>query len=248
LEEEINNALSSFIEETKPDIIHTHNMHYFSEVHIRILEGLAKKKGIPLILTAHNVWDDILFLELIHKIDWSHIIAVSHFIKREIIGVGIDDTRITVIHHGVDEDKFNPGLKSDSILKKFPRLKGRKIIFHPARIGLAKGCDTSIKAINLVREDYPDVMLVLAGSKNIIDWGLTQQKDIAYLVSLIKHFNLCALIVLMIITISCHTDQFLTYHASSLTRCSKLVPLRPLTCHNPVIPGVPLSRSMCHEL
>jgi glycosyltransferase involved in cell wall biosynthesis len=33
-------------------------------------------------------------------------------------------------------------------------------------------------------------MLVLAGAKNIIDWGETQQKDIAYLVRLIKHFNL----------------------------------------------------------
>jgi len=33
-------------------------------------------------------------------------------------------------------------------------------------------------------------MLVLAGSKNIIDWGDTQQKDIAYLVDLIKHFNM----------------------------------------------------------
>ena len=64
------------------------------------------------------------------------------------------------------------------------------MIFHPARIGLAKGCDTSIKAISLVKERYPDIILVLAGAKNIIDWGGTQQKDIAYLVSLIKHFNL----------------------------------------------------------
>ena len=31
---------------------------------------------------------------------------------------------------------------------------------------------------------------MLAGSKNIIDWGDTQQKDIAYLVSLIKHFKM----------------------------------------------------------
>jgi len=33
-------------------------------------------------------------------------------------------------------------------------------------------------------------MLVLAGSKNIIDWEGTQQKDIAYLVDLIKHFGM----------------------------------------------------------
>lgn len=190
LKDEVAEVFSSFFEETKPDIVHVHNMHYFSQIHIGALEALSKKRGIPLILTAHNVWDDILFLELTHKINWAHIIAVSHFIKKEIIGIGIDDTKITVVHHGVDQNKFTPGVNTTAILKKYPQLKGRRIIFHPARIGLAKGCDTSIKAINIVKQMAPDVILVLAGSKNIVDWGDTQQKDIAYLVSLVKHFNM----------------------------------------------------------
>ena len=190
LEEDIENVFSSFIEEAKPDILHAHNMHYFSKTHAKILEKLAKSKGIPLILTAHNVWDDILFLELTHKIAWSHIIAVSHYIKKEIIGIGVDDRKITVIHHGVDQEKFSPSIKPSKILKRFPRLKDKKIIFHPARLGLAKGCDISIKAVNLVREKYPDIILVLAGSKNIIDWDQMQQKDIAYMVNLIRHFKL----------------------------------------------------------
>ncbi|KPK38799.1 MAG: hypothetical protein AMJ78_09490, partial [Omnitrophica WOR_2 bacterium SM23_29] len=115
---------------------------------------------------------------------------VSHFIKKEIMGIGVDDRKITVIHHGIDQKKFNPKINTTKILKKYPQLKNKKVIFHPARIGLAKGCDISIKAINLVKQKYPDVILVLAGSKNIIDWGATQQKDIAYLVGLIKHFKL----------------------------------------------------------
>ena len=190
LDDEINSVFTSFIDETKPDILHLHNMHYFSKVHIHTLERLSKERGIPLILTAHNVWDDVLFLELTHKIDWTHIIAVSHFIKKEIIGIGIDDTRITVVHHGVDQNRFKPGVATSKILKKYPQLKGKKIIFHPARIGLAKGCDISIKAVNIVKDMAPNAMLVLAGSKNIIDWGATQQKDIAYLVGLVKHFNM----------------------------------------------------------
>jgi len=190
LEDETYEVFSSFLKETKPDIIHAHNMHYFSEVHARIIEDLAKKRGSPLILTAHNTWDDLTFLELTHKIDWVHIIAVSHFIKKEIMGIGIDDRKITVIHHGIDQDKFKPEVDTTEIFKKYPLLKGKRVIFHPARIGLAKGADTSIKAINLVRERFPEVILVLAGSRNIIDWGETQQKDIAYLVSLIRHFKL----------------------------------------------------------
>ena len=190
LEEEVHQVFKTFLETTKADIIHAHNMHYFSPVHAHTLAALAKEKGIPVIMTAHNVWDDVLFMDLTQKVEWTHIIAVSHFIKKEIIGIGVDDRKITVIHHGIDEDKFNPSVNPKNILKKYPQLKGKKVIFHPARIGMAKGCDVSIKAINLVKRIHPDVMLVLAGSKNIVAWVGTQQKDIAYFMKLIKHFDL----------------------------------------------------------
>lgn len=190
LEQEINEVFSSFFKETQPDIVHAHNMHYFSPVHTHTLEQLCKKRKIPFVLTAHNVWDDLLFMDLTQKVDWAHIIAVSHFIKKEIIGIGIDDTKITVIHHGIDQERFKPDIDTAQILKKYPQLAGRRIIFHPARIGLAKGCDTSIKAMNIVHQMDAEVFLVLAGSKNIVDWGETQQKDIAFLVGLVKHFNM----------------------------------------------------------
>ena len=190
IEDEVTKVFSSFFETVKPDVIHAHNMHYFSQVHARVLERLAKERNVPIILTAHNVWDDILYLELTHKINWSHIIAVSHFIKKEIIGIGVDDTSITTVHHGVDQDKFTAGVDTQHILQKYPQLKGKRVIFHPARIGLAKGCDTSIKAMSIVKQAIPNTILVLAGSKNIIDWGETQAKDIAYMVNLIKHFDM----------------------------------------------------------
>ena len=57
-------------------------------------------------------------------------------------------------------------------------------------MGLAKGCDVSIKALNLVKKQFPDIMLVLAGTKNIVDWGGTHQKDIAYMINLVKIFGL----------------------------------------------------------
>ena len=190
LEDELSRTFSDFFEKTKPHIIHAHNMHYFSEVHTAMLEEFAKKYKAKLILTAHNVWDDLLFLELTHNIGWDHIIAVSHFIRNELISVGVDYNKVTTVHHGVDQNRFKPGISCDKILEKYPQLRDRPVVFHPARIGLAKGCDISIKAINLVRKKHPQAILVLAGSKNIIDWGATQQKDIAYMVNLIKHFKL----------------------------------------------------------
>ncbi|MDP8266285.1 MAG: glycosyltransferase family 4 protein [Candidatus Aceula meridiana] len=187
---EVSRVFKKFIDKNKPDVLHVHNMNYFSKAHIKALERLALKHGIPLFLTAHNAWDDVQFLELTSTIQWSHIIAVSHFIAKELNGIGCDHNLVTTIHHGVDEEVFSPKANTSKILKKYPQLKGKRIIFHPARMGLAKGCDVSIKALRTVKRKYPNVMLVLAGTKNIIDWGDTQQKDIAYMVQLVEKFGL----------------------------------------------------------
>lgn len=190
LEKKISKTYNDFFDKINPDIIHVHNMHYFSEPHAEILEDISLQRGIPLILTAHNVWNDTLFLELTREIKWSHIIAVSHYIKKELIGAGIDERKVTVVHHGVDTKIFRPNIKPANILKKHPKLKNRRIVFHPARMGLSKGCDVSIKAIRLVKELFPDVLLVMTGSSNIIDWALSQKKDLAYFADLIRFFDL----------------------------------------------------------
>lgn len=190
ISEEVRAVFNNFIEETKPDCIHVHNMHYFSKIHALAIQEIGTKKGIPLILTAHNVWDDNLFLDLTKNIKWSHIIAVSHFIKREIIGTGYNHKNITVIHHGIDQDIYSPKVDAQPVFKKYPMLREKKVIFHPARMGLAKGCDVSIKALRIIKERFPDVVLVLAGTKNIIDWVQSQQKDIAYMVNLVEFLGL----------------------------------------------------------
>jgi glycosyltransferase involved in cell wall biosynthesis len=180
----------SHLKKDKPQIIHTHNMHYFSPDHIKILEEIAGELKAALILTAHNYWDEPLFLDLTLNIKWSHVVAISHFIKREFTGVGFPEDKITVVHHGIDIEKFSLKAAKEKVMKKYPKLKGKKVVFHPARMGLAKGCDTTVKAFKIVAEAVPDAFLVLAGTKNILDWGETQQKDIAFIVRLINTFNL----------------------------------------------------------
>jgi len=48
----------------------------------------------------------------------------------------------------------------------------------------------SIKALRIIKQRFPDVVLALAGTKNIIDWTHSHQKDIAYMVSLVKFLKL----------------------------------------------------------
>ncbi|MBU0502069.1 MAG: glycosyltransferase family 4 protein [bacterium] len=191
VDDNVHDITYQFLDKTRPDVIHVHNMHYFSRYHIRTVEHYALTHKIPLVLTAHNIWTDKLFLDLTCKVAWDKIISISDYITREMVAVGVPESKIATLWHGIDSRKFSPGKPAAKIFKDYPILKGKKrIIFHPARMGLAKGCDITICAFKLVKEKFPDAFLLMSGSGNIIDWGLSQNKDIAYFMSLIKHLGL----------------------------------------------------------
>ena len=180
-----------YLNKAKPDVIHVHNMHFFSRYHIRTVEDYAIKHQIPLILTAHNSWNEKIFLDLTCKIAWDKIVSISKYITRELMAIGVPEEKIATLWHGIDSRQFSSREPSKKILEDHPVLKGKKnIVFHPARMGLAKGCDITIEAFRLVKEEIKDAFLLMSGSGNIIDWGLSQNKDIAFFMSLIKHLGL----------------------------------------------------------
>ena len=182
----VERAISTFLDETKPDIIHAHNLHYFTRIHPEVLAAEAERRDIPLVLTAHNMWDEGICLDLTARFPWDHIIAVSHFIKKELMGAGVEDEKITVIHHGIDTDKFKKVKDLEPLYQKYPNCKDRRVIFHPARISLGKGGDISIKAAALVKRRFPDILLVLAGSGHKIDWDEAMPGDMAFISELVK--------------------------------------------------------------
>jgi glycosyltransferase involved in cell wall biosynthesis len=239
LEPDIEGLFTERLDEFTPDVVHVHNMHYFSEPHARILQRLCKERHIPLVLTAHNVWDDTLFLRLTRDIDWSHIIAVSHYIRMELHGVGIDDRRTTTIHHGINIAPFSHNRRSQLVLRKYPQLKNRKVVFHPARIGIAKGCDVTIKAMRVVVDRLPEAMLILAGSKNIIDWSVTQEKDIAYFIDLIRTLDLEKHVLIDVFPIEAMPDMYsvsdVVVYPSSVAEPFGLTMLEAFAARRPIV-------------
>lgn len=188
--EEVEREFKTFLDRVQPDIIHAHNMHYFTRIHAEVLSKEAQKRRIPLILTAHNAWDEPIFLDLTAKFPWSHIIAVSHFIKRELTGAGFSHKKVTVVHHGIDTDKFNNRINTENLYEKYPNLRNKKIIFHPARISLGKGSDIAIKALRIVKKRFGNAFLILAGSGNIIDWDDHMDGDMAFMSELVTILGL----------------------------------------------------------
>lgn len=190
---EIRQVMENFLLDFRPDVVHAHNFHYFSFVHAFALQEICRRHGWPLILTAHNVWEDELWRQmnqLAHG--WDRVIAVSHYIRQELIVDGYPSERIEVVHHGIDHNVFQPptALELQNTYRAYPNLRARRVVFHPARMSKAKGCDVSIRALNLIRREIPEVLLVMAGTANTVDWGQKQPAEIAYMYQLIEELGL----------------------------------------------------------
>jgi hypothetical protein len=189
----IRDELTTFIRQSRPDLIHAHNMHYFSSVHALTLARISRRENIPLVLTAHNVWNDDLWNEMLRlRTVWDGVIAVSHYIKKELVQNGYAAHRVEALHHGIELERFAPvgAAEKARILTRYPQLRGRRVMFHPARMSLAKGSDLVVKAFAQTRERLPDVCLVLAGTEKTVDWGSYQDREIGLINTLIRELGL----------------------------------------------------------
>lgn len=192
---EIYRTIDAFLRQVQPDVIHVHNMHYFSPVHAAVLARLKERWDVPLVLTAHNVWDDNdpLWREMNKYASmWDAVIAVSSYIKQALVQAGYEAARITVIHHGIDMARFTPptAARRQEIARRFPQLAGRQVIFHPARMSLDKGCHISVRALAMLARDFPRVTLMLAGTGNTVDFKRHQSAQVRQIKDLVRQLGM----------------------------------------------------------
>lgn len=168
--EKVYNMIERFILAENPEIIHAHNFHYFIPDHGECLDELAKKYGIPIVLTIHNYWEDDLCRHLMRDVRWDKIVAVSYHMKSPcIFDSKLPHDKVEVHYHGVDLGKY--AVHPDTEAAKCSLgLTGRKVIFHPARACKSKGTLHSIEAVSRLMEKYPDICLIISGNGDSVDF------------------------------------------------------------------------------
>lgn len=163
--------LRRFVDRVRPDILHAHNMHYFSEGHAEALQELRDETGLRLVLTAHNAWNDQMSRAFLRFAGlWDQIIAVSHYLAQALIAQGYAADRIRVVHHGVDPARWPATPPGGNVPRR---------IFHPARLSLDKGSLVVVRAFRAVLQRVPDAMLLLAGTGEIVDFESRQANEVA---------------------------------------------------------------------
>ncbi len=180
--------LVRFVDRARPDILHAHNMHYFSPLHVETLARLKQAYGLPLVLTAHNAWHDRLGREMLRYRDlWDRIIAVSRYLAATLAAQGYPAERIDVVHHGIDPERWAVAAPSQEL---------PPTVFHPARLSLDKGSLTLVRALHRIRRQLPAARLVLAGTGTIVDFASRQAREVAMVRREIRRLGLDAAVTL----------------------------------------------------
>jgi len=153
-----------YIRENKIDIVQSHN--YKSNFY-SLFSGI--NLNVKRVATCHNWLSHSLkmkFYELLDKFilnRFDKIVAVSAFLKDEIINSGISEEKVMVINNGVDIEKFQdvsykPQLKVSLGLKENDRVIGTI-----GRLTLEKGHIYLLKSFTNVVLEFPNTKLLIVG-------------------------------------------------------------------------------------
>ena len=149
------------VENAKPHLIHVNHLN------LAIYAGFAGKlRNIPIIATAHGLWDSVYFFQdIVNAVCTDIILAntqnVAHaLVKRKIV----DGKKVKVIHFGIDTEYFQPGNKKQA--RRALRLpQNNLIVTIVGRLDPIKDHMTFLEAALLVSKKYPDVRFFIVGSK-----------------------------------------------------------------------------------
>jgi glycosyltransferase involved in cell wall biosynthesis len=186
-----------FLAEVRPDVIHVqHPLERCQYVRmLRPLEGWHT----PLVVTAHSLFGEhsestiqTLMGPNLRAAD--RVIAVSPHIAEQALSLGVDWSKMRVIRSGVDVDRFRPGDRG-AARRTLGLDRHVPVVLFVGNLEPRKQVDILLRAVARVREQVPDVRLVVAGSgqsAGVDDQTarlvrLTRELDLSEIVQFVGH-------------------------------------------------------------
>ena len=168
LTDAIREMFEAFIAEHDIDVVHGHNFHHFVPEHALALTQLWER-GVPNLLTVHEVWSDFICEDLLRRAKWDTVITFCKHVTAGIRQQAPQLDNIAVIYPGVDVEQFSPANTDPKWADKLG-LRDRPVIIHPARMLPWKGVVYSVRAMPIILDEFPNALLVVTDTDDIVDW------------------------------------------------------------------------------
>jgi len=120
------------------------------------------------------------------------IIANSEFTHKELRKLGVDESRISLVHPGVDVHRFRKGLPADDLRERLGMGKNAFLLLSVGRLSRRKGFDMVIRSLRLLVGESFDVHYALVGTGEDRSYleGLARENGVADRVHLLGHVSM----------------------------------------------------------
>ena len=120
------------------------------------------------------------------------VIANSEFTRDELVKMGLNPERITLIYPGVDVERFRPGLPCDDLKERIGLTANQKLILSVGRLSRRKGFDMLIRSLPELSRKGLDVRFALIGIGEDMGYlrGLAEELGVADKVNFLGHVQM----------------------------------------------------------
>src|SRR5262249_8224044 len=155
----------------RPDVLHAHELR--SPTLTAILAKWVLRRPVVAHILRGGLLGDVAVLRQAplgdlrlrlfkHAVD--QFIAVSQETRRELLGAGVPEDRVSLVSYGVDTAPFRPAAPARrAALRRQLDLEGRRVVLVVARLVPEKGFDRLLSAWPAVTAAIPSALLVIAG-------------------------------------------------------------------------------------
>lgn len=91
------------------------------------------------------------------------IIANSEFTRQELVKIGVNPAKISLIYPGVDTERFRPGLDTSGLGEQIGLKPGQRLILSVGRLSRRKGFDQVIRSLPAILQNGLDVKYAVIG-------------------------------------------------------------------------------------
>jgi glycosyltransferase involved in cell wall biosynthesis len=127
---------------------------------------LARAAGAAMVVHMHVAFDPWIS----PRVRWAigradAVVAVSRFVSASLVAAGYDPARIFTVHNSLDlaDDRWRPGRDRSAIRHELGIPLDAPVVCIASRIFRWKGHDDLVQAIARVRDEIPDVRLIIVG-------------------------------------------------------------------------------------
>lgn len=159
--------------DTRPEIVHVHCV--FSHITALAMQ-FARQNRVPYVLSPHGALDSSCYQQgsarlkrlftrvcLQHDVAHATLLHATSDNEARSLASWAPAEKISVVPLGVSIPEFDREAAAESLRQKFPQLRGRRAILFLSRVAPIKRPELLVQALPLLKHEFPDLVLVVAG-------------------------------------------------------------------------------------